>query len=246
MKGWMVVFVSVLLLTVGFVPTGRAESPIMWQVELKFGQYKAGIDSEFSDTSLPYKCGAADGPFECIYGSGGVLMGMVEVDLQFWRGVGSLAVGGTIGYALDNGTALDSTTGAKPGDETSFNVVPMQLSLVYHFDWLAIEHHVPFVPFAKAGFDYWIWWMRNSQDEIATADGSDALGGTFGWHVGGGVKFLLDWLAPDMATTFDLEMGVNNSYLFAEFIYSSVDDFGSDKSLRLGDAFWMFGLAFEL
>ena len=226
----------VALLACSAVAHAEESSPIAWQVELKLGPYKASVDDELADAK----------PFETVYGDNPVLMGMGEIDYQFWRRVGSLAVGFSAGYALDNGTAVNPKDGSKTGDTTRFQVVPMQLSLVYHFDYLAVAYDIPFVPFAKAGLDYWIWWIEDASGEVATVDGSDALGGNFGWHVGGGLKLLLDWFDPDSATAFDLEMGVNHSYLFAEFVYARVDDFGSSSAMRIGDGFFLFGISFEL
>ena len=236
-------FLATVLLVTGSASAALAQpvvdygTPINWQVELKMGPYKAGIDDEF---------GGASSPFTDIYGSSAVLMGLIEVDYQFWRGVGSLAVGGSVGYATDKGTAFVADTQLKSNDETTFNVVPLELSLAYHFDWFAIEYDVPLVPFAKVGLDYWIWWFRDSAGDVATTSGLDGQGGTFGWHWSAGLKILMDWVDSDSATQFDNEFGVNNTYIFAEFLWADVNDFGSTSSLQAGDQTFFFGLAFEM
>ena len=213
----------------------EAASPVRWTLELKGAPYKARVDSEFSGAK----------PFETIYGGSPVLLGMGELDYQFWRGVGSLAVGFSSGYALDNGTAI-AGNGTKPGDTTRFNVVPLQLSAVYRFDWLAHRFSIPFVAFAKAGVDYWVWWFRGASGEIPKAAGTRGRGGNFGWHVGAGVQFLLDWIDPKSARAFDIEMGVNHSYVFFEYQYARIDNFGSSRALRIGDELFLVGLAFEM
>ena len=48
-----------------------------------------------------------------------------------------------------------------------------------------------------------------------------------------------------MAAEFDTESGVNNSYLFAEYTTSEVNDFGSDESMELSSDHLSFGLMFE-
>ena len=48
-----------------------------------------------------------------------------------------------------------------------------------------------------------------------------------------------------MARAFDLDMGVNNSYLFAEYLSATIDDFGDRNSLHLGDDTVFFGVAFD-
>jgi hypothetical protein len=61
------------------------------------------------------------------------------------------------------------------------------------------------------------------------------------------LHLLLDFLAPEMATGFDLDAGVNSSYLLIEYTVMKVDDFGDKNSIRLGkDGFLSFGLALEL
>jgi hypothetical protein len=48
-----------------------------------------------------------------------------------------------------------------------------------------------------------------------------------------------------MAQTFDVEMGVNTTLLFAEYVFSWIDDFGSKKSWDLGSRTFLVGIAFE-
>jgi len=228
---------GMLILTIGWTASVQAASPITWQIGIKGGPYKANIDGEFANSQ----------PFETIYGESSVFMGMLEIDFQFYRGsFGSLALGGGVGMAFDDGTSLEAESEEKPGDTTSFNVVPLQLSLVYQADQLMTQFNVPFVFFGGVGVDYWLWWVRDANDEIASYEGVDAIGGTMGWHVNGGVRLLLDWFDPATAIDFDEEAGVNHSYLFAEFMYAVVDDFGSNSSFRLGDATFLFGLSFEM
>jgi hypothetical protein len=52
-------------------------------------------------------------------------------------------------------------------------------------------------------------------------------------------------MAPGMAASMLDEANVRNSYLFAEFNRSVLDDFGSGRALVLSDDALSFGLAFE-
>lgn len=238
--GWGTAGVAVALSLLCVAPQASAESTRTWQLEIKFGPYKPSIDDEFSGGAKP---------FETIYGDTSVLMGMAELQWQFWRRVGSLSLGVASGYAVDRGKSL-ADDGTKPGDKTEFNVVPLQLHLQYQFDYLADTYNIPFVPYVKAGFDYWFWWFEDAEGETSkftdTAGNSlSGAGGTFGWHVGGGMRFLLDWFDEASANAFDLEIGVNNSYVFVEYLYTRVDDFGSSNSIQIGDGLIFGGLAFE-
>ena len=215
-----------------------AESPIMWQFEFKGGGFAPGIDEEEGLTGTPF----AD-----VYGNGNGLLMMVEMDLQFYRGVvGSLAIGGGLGFMSMDGKSIDPDSGEQPGDQTTFELLPTQVSLVYHFDVMAQRWNIPFVPFAKVGGDYWAWWILDSGSDLARVDGDKAMGGTYGMHFSGGLKFLLDSIDPSSAQTFDHEMGVNNSYLMFEYQSATVNDFGGDKSFNLGGDAFLFGLAFEM
>ena len=122
--------------------------------------------------------------------------------------------------------------------------------MTYRFDWLAQKFKVPLVPYFKGGMTYSVWWVTNGSGEIANTydlegEGRAGYGGTFGLHVGGGLQFLLDWFGAGMAAEFDSEIGVNNSYIFFEYAYHSVNDFGSETSFDLGDANFSAGLMFE-
>jgi len=234
-KQWLGALVAMSVL--GASPALYAESPILWHIELKGGAYKPSIDGEFANAH----------PFATIYGESPVALGMVEIGLQLYRGpIGVFALSGSFGFSSDEGTSLDPATDTKPGDATTFNVAPTQASIVYEMTALQRYYEVPFTLFAKGGVDYWLWWVRDANDDIAEYDGSEAMGATMGWHAGGGLRFLLDWLDPGSAQSFDQDIGVNNSYLFAEYTHARVDDFGSASSFRLGNDIFLFGLSFEM
>ena len=98
---------------------------------------------------------------------------------------------------------------------------------------------------------YAVWWMLNGTENISKfklADGTsrEALGGTGGYHAAFGIRFLLDVLEPQAAKSFDIEMGVNHSYLFAEYDRRILNDFNNVKSIDLSDGIYLFGLAFDM
>ncbi len=238
---------AVLLAPMSALPQGYdefAESPRRHQLEIKFGPYTPDMDSEGINT------------YALFFDNESMFMTRLEYDYQFWQDWGSLAIGAEIGYGQITGNGLATGTGEATSDETSLNMLPTSLSLVYHLDVAAIRWGIPLVPYVKVGVDYTLWWITNGIDETSTyesptpnADGTvtvfDGEGDTFGWHVAGGIKLLLDTMAPKMAQTFDTDAGVNNSYLFVEFLYADISDFGSDTSFQLGDMTVFLGLAFE-
>ena len=73
---------------------------------------------------------------------------------------------------------------------------------------------------------------------------------TSGMHYGytgfAGVQFLLDKLDQRAAAHMDLDFGINNSYVYYEYRYQSLDDFGDDKGiLDLTSQVHEIGLMFE-
>jgi len=216
-----------------------ADSPRTQSFELKFGAYTPDIDSEKGITA-----------YEDIFGDESMFLTRIEYDYQFWQGFGSLAVGGEFGYGSVSGKGHEVATDTKSNDETTLNMLPMSIALVYHLDVMALRWDVPLVPFFKAGIDYNVWWITDGVDDTASYEDSNGKkfegeGDTWGYHISAGIKLLLDVFAPSTAQTFDNEVGVNNSYFFAEYVYSDISDFGSDKSFQLGDSSFLFGLAFE-
>ncbi len=222
----------------------KAESPRDQQLEFKFSSFVPGIDDDEST-----------GAYRQIFDDDGMFMFRLGYDYQFWTAFGSLAAGYEIGYGGITGNGVNHNDATlKTEDETRLNIVPMAVSVTYAFDVGAVRYGFPLVPYVKAGLDYNIWWVSDGLDETATYCGDcvpgvdtefQGSGDTWGWHAAIGIKLLLDFFAPKMAQSFDVEVGVNNSYFFAELNYSDVSDFGSDKSWQLGGLNALFGLAFE-
>lgn len=215
--------------------TAHAETPIYGAAELKFGGYYPAIDEEFGGS----------GPFQEIFGDDDLFYGELEVDYYLLQGFGKAGIGMHVGYtSVDGDVIAEDETDAEITDTTTFTVIPLRLSALYRFDVPAIEWGIPLVPAVKAGLDYYLWDIDDAAGDTAVADGEEGNGGTFGWHATVALHLLLDAIDPSTAAVFDLNWGVNNSYLFGEYMITTVDDFGGD-SLDLSDDIWAFGLAFE-
>ncbi len=208
-----------------------AESPVDMMAEFKAGPYTPdelgnAFKAHFSDKS------------------GFIVEG--EYDWQFWRGVGSLGLGFHLAYGNIKGSSIEES-GEESLDGTELHWLPLRLSLVYRFDYLWTRFEFPFTIYVKAGFDYSFWWIRDGADNIAASDdGKKGYGGTFGFHVVAGLAFVLDWLAPDMEKAFDVEWGINTSYIFAEYMYCQLDNFGAKGAFNLTDkATFHIGIGLE-
>lgn len=227
------------LVTAAAPSEAHAESPRDMTVTLHLGAYAPQVDEQFTTAT----------PWDDVFGDSTMFLMGVEVGYHLFKGHGTLAVTGGWRYGWIDGAALGSD-GEASDDEVGFNFMPFTANLVYRWDWASVRHGVPLVPYVKVGLTAALWWATNGKDEIAnvSVEGGDPRTGrglTFGWQVGGGIQFLLDALAPSMAKEFDVEVGVNNSFLFAEFMYTELNDFGSSESINLGDAAFSFGLMFE-
>ncbi len=239
---WPVAALAAVMVLAAAVPARTApakapakESPRQFMAEIKFGPWRPDVDKEFK-TKTPWKD---------TFGSGLNLITMLEIDWEFFHKVGVIALGGSVGYSQASGHGL-LEDGTKSSDSTKFHLMPLGLSLIYRFDYLAQRYRFPFVPYVKGGLDAYLWWALNGQGDVSkAADGVSGKGATFGGHATAGLMFLLDALAPMMAQTFDTELGVNNTYLFAEFTWNWIDDFGSKSSMDLSSRTFMAGLAIE-
>ena len=243
MPKWPALFAG-LLMSVVAMSSAMAESyhdsDQNMMLELKFGPFHPSLDSEFSNGQTPF----AD-----TFGGGDFLLSRLEIDYQFLRSYGSLAAGGTIGYSGMTGHGI-MADGTKSSDHTKMHIVPLSLDAVYRMDIAARRFGVPFVPYVKGGFDYYLWWITNGVGKVpkVSVNGGPSCngsGGTWGGHVVFGLSFLLDAMSPGMAQTFDVDVGVNNTYLFAEYSMNWVDDFGSKSSFDLSSNTFQFGIAFE-
>lgn len=218
-------------------PLRPTASPIFGLVELRFGSYKPNIDSEFADGT---------GPYQTMLGGPGLLF---ETSLHWhvYQGIGKVSIAGNIGIFAKRGHAYTESS-EKSADRTSLMIIPLRLSAVYRFDYLQDRYRLPLTLSAKIGLDYHFWNTKSAGNISDGISGDDLLvgrGGTAGWHYGFTLYFWLNWFAPAMAASFDSSTGINNSYLFAEFLGSRVNNFGGQHSWDLSDNIFMFGLAFE-
>jgi len=229
----------------------HAESPKNVNLEFKVATwYVPAVDSgTFAinpATASPYT------PYDDVFGGGSFLLFQARADYLFYSGVfGTAAGGGGLGYGQKSGHGYLSDGVTRATDSTTLHQLPLDFGVLYAYDWLAHNYSIPVVPYGRFDFVYDFWWFTNGVGDTSSYDApdgtsSDGYGGTWGYRLAGGVRLLLDVFAPAMARTFDVDFGVNNSYLLVEYVWSKVDDFGSSKSIRLGDEGYVnFGLAFE-
>lgn len=239
---WLYTVLFAALLVGATASGASAESPRSMMFEFHLGPYTPQIDRAFTPEKAT--------PYADLFGDETMLMFGAHLDYQLFQGFGSIALGAGARIGWVEGKALN-LDGSESSDATALHMLPLTATLTYRFDWMSQNWNLPIVPYGKVGLTYTVWWVTNGNDEIAnTYDkddvGREGHGGTFGFHAGGGVQILLDWFGAGMAAEFDNETGVNNSYLFFEYVYHNVNDFGSTTSLDLGDDTFSAGLMFEI
>lgn len=215
------------------VPT---QSPRSGAVEFRLGGYKPALDSEAA-------LDEGERPFAEIFGGSSMLLFEVEMQRFFYQDIGSAGVSLSVGYAEKYGAALTEGDVAS-AERTGFHVLPLRLRGVYRFDYPAFRWGFPLVPYVKPGLVFTPWWSTKGGEIEVSEEGGSGRGVKFGWEVAGGVAFLMDVLEPRLARDFDSDLGVNHSYLFAEYTYAKVNNFGG-KGFDFSDGYWMFGLALD-
>lgn len=232
-----------ILFTFFVIPlSSNAESERTFGISLNVGNYKPSeIDNEEGLTTKPYKE---------IFNDKSELMFKLGFDYEIFQKLGTISTGGMLGFWQVLGKGIYGDIQSKSMDTTVFNIVPIELNLTYRFDYYAINFNIPFVPYIKSGLDYYVFWITDSKGDVSKYKDSDGktfegYGGKTGYHYSVGLMFLLDWIDRETASDFDMEFGVNNSYIFIEFYKSKIDGFGG-KGFDLSNTGLFFGLYLDI
>jgi hypothetical protein len=215
------------------VPT---QTPRSGAVEIRLGGYKPALDAEEA-------LDEGERPYADTFGASSMLLVELEMQRFFYQGIGTAGVSVSLGYAEKYAAALTEAD-VPSAERTGLHVLPIRVRGVYRFDYPAFRWGIPLVPYIKPGLVFTPWWSTKGGEIESPEDGGTGKGLKFGWEVAGGVAFLLDVLEPRLARDFDSDLGVNHSYLFAEYTYAKVNNFGG-KGFDLSDGYWMFGLALD-
>jgi hypothetical protein len=214
----------------------HGESSQIGLVEARFGPYNPNVDKSVSGS-----------PYKDTFGDSTRYMLGLEGDWQLLRipHLGTLGPGLGWGYTRSSGYArLTSDPGQLSGEKTALTIMPIYLVAVLRADVLPREFGIPIVPYAKLGLGTAFWWSTDG-GETAYAGNVKGTGISYGPQYALGGMFLLDVLDQTTARDADVSLGINNSYLFAEWYGSELDAFGSNKRLNVGANTWVVGLAIE-
>ncbi|MBV9948126.1 MAG: hypothetical protein JOZ69_14825 [Myxococcales bacterium] len=218
------------------------ESPQHFAFELRVSPFKPDIDS---DPKLGGKT-----PYGDIFGNSPQVLVAGEFDWQVARipHVGTIGPGFGFGYTTMSGNApftMMHNGGTMSGETTGLQIFPFYLVGVLRADVLWREAHVPLVPYAKLGLGLAFWRASNTLG-TSNFNGVEGLGHSWGSEVALGISLNLNVFDEYAARNLDESMGVNNTYLFAEWTRMDLSGlFFQHDPLRAGGTFATFGLSFE-
>ncbi len=200
--------------------------------EFKLGSYQPNVDREFN----------GDGPYQTFFGDSSMLLWDTQLDYHLWQDVGKLSLGFHAGYGRVRSGTLDQDGQQLDLDESArLRLIPLRTSLVYRYDYSAHRHNIPLVPVLKAGLNYTLWRASDPGGDTSVIGDQRGAGGRPGWHASAGLHLHLDFFDRPGAAAFAMTWGIQNTYLFAEYMVTR--NFGD--GINLGDNHWSFGLAFE-
>jgi hypothetical protein len=212
------------------------ETPQNVAIELRFGHYHPEVDDGLNGT-----------PYDTTFGSKKRYFMGLEVDWQVLRipGFGTFGPGVGIGYTKATGKAPFKDGSGISDQDTALAVVPMYAVAVLRADVIARETLVPLVPYVKAGLGYALWSASDAGIASRDANGVIGHGHSYGYHVALGGMLMLDAFDRADARAADSSIGLNHSYIFAEWFKSKLDGFGSTDRMSVGTSSWAAGLAME-
>lgn len=129
------------------------------------------------------------------------------------------------GYAWDSGEGFLPLNNTKGGD-VDIKLFPLNVFVLGRF---VFKEDQLLVPYAGGG-----WTRMFYKQDIEGQD--DVDGHEDGWHLRGGLQLLLNGLQPGYARRADRQFGLNNTYLFLEYMKLKVEDGTTNADLG-GDVF---------
>lgn len=213
-KKYLFIGLSLILL----VNPAFSESPRHWTIGLSGTNYHPDKLSQYM--------------WDEVYGSGGHLMLEGEFGWEFFKYFGILGTSLRGGFFRERGYGLISENGGvkrTSARDHIFYIFPLRWSLFYRIEFIKDQ---PLIPYGRGGFD-WHFFMEKIVDGKTSEKGVAS-----GYHWGGGLIFVLDFLDKKHANKIEEDFGVNYTGIFVEYIIQRINR----KSHPFGDKFerWDF------
>jgi hypothetical protein len=213
-------------------------SPQHFAFELRGALYQPRVDSAPGLNGAPYTKTFGDSP---------QLELAAELDWQALRipYLGTLGPGLSAGLLSVSAKATRVDNGQPSGEDTGLTIYPFYGVAVLRVDVFERELHVPLVPYIKGGLGVALWRASNSLGTSTNSNGVVGKGTTWGTQFALGIALQLNVFDPHAARELDNSTGVNNTYLFAEYMDSELTGLSQKNALYVGTRSPVFGLAFE-
>lgn len=208
-----------------------------FELELRLSPYYPQVDD---DPNLN-----GQKPFDKNFGSKARVLIGLELDWQIYRipFLGTIGPGVGVGYV---GMSRDVTTksGRQSADQTSLSIYPFFAVAVLRADTFWRNSGIPLVPYGKAGLGLGLWRASNAAGTAVT-DNVSGKGASWGTSFALGVSFALDAIDKGASRNMDNSTGINNTYVFIEQSWMTLNGIGQKNALHVGSNTWVAGLAFE-
>ncbi len=158
------------------------------------------------------------GDFQANYGGRTGIWGEFTVEVQPITSWGILGVRGSAGYHYISGT------------QSNFTNIPLQGGAIYHFKY---KRHQILVPFVESGLGYYL--LEQTKRNAYTRERQ-------GYYGSGGIQLNFNGFETRTADRFDLNYGINNTYLTVEYRLLRTPSAGV---LDLGGEFFLAGFMME-
>lgn len=119
---------------------------------------------------------------------------------------------GKLGVGIGYHYVFSRTINFSTGDTSRFNAHLVQLGASYRLDYFRSQYVVPYARLALAAA------IPRIIDTSANSETRINLPTQKGIEIAFGGEFLLNWLEPKAALNLDREIGINNLFLFAEYV----------------------------
>ncbi len=171
--------------------------------------------------------------YEDVYGDKGIAFYHTSAS---WKIVHHLELVGNIGYGFAEGRGISPRDQSRTAEKYKLHIAPGGLGLQYRFNFGLDQPVVPYVGAAGIA-SYWFEekldssWKRRSYN--------------YGAQGYAGLMFLLDNIEKRASGSLEAGWGINNTYLFYEYRYTNLDNFGEEDIIDLSSQMHSLGILFE-
>jgi len=230
MKRWIGTLgvVAAFLLVLGSVALARETEETTpqdthWGESPMWGTWSINLGMKFFE-NIHYKD---------VYGSSGIAFYNMNASYKIIK---DFELVGGIGYGFSEGRGVAPDTGERTAEKYKLHVAPGTLGFLYRFNFVLDQPVVPYVG-AAGMLSYWMEervhtsWKRKSYNYGALGNG--------------GLMFLLDKLEKRASGLMEAQWGINNSYVFLEYRYDWLNNFGQKDIIDLNASFYSAGILLE-